>query len=87
MAGLLILLMLASTSSLVALANDTSGDDYDPAAVGIPELSVAALPELSASAAGISYSSDDDYDVAAGDAPELSLLSFSTDVSLADSCS
>jgi hypothetical protein len=87
MAGVLILLMLVCTSSLVALANDISGDDYDPAAAGLPEWSVATLPELSSPAVGTSYSGDDDYDLAAGGVPELSLLAFSADVSLADACS
>ena len=87
-AGMLILLMLASTSSLVAIAGDISGDDdYDWAAGGTPELAVAALPEPSASAAGISYSGDDHYDYAAGGAPELSLLAFSADFGLAGTCS
>jgi hypothetical protein len=86
-AGMLILLMLAFTSSLVAMASDISGDDYDPAAASIPELNVAALPDLSAPAVGTSYSGDDDYDLAAGGAPELSLLAFSADIGLADACS
>jgi hypothetical protein len=83
----LILLLLASTSSLVALAGDISGDDYDWAAAEVPELSIAALPAASASAVGISYSGDDDYDYAAGGAPKLSLLAFSADLSLAGACS
>jgi hypothetical protein len=87
-AGMLILLMLAFTSSLVAMAGDISGDDdYDWAAGGTPELAVRALPEGSAPAVGISYSGDDDYDLAAGGAPELSLLAFTADVSLTDVCS
>jgi hypothetical protein len=87
-AGMLILLMLAFTSSLVAMAGDISGDDdYDWAAGGTPELAVAALAEGSAAAAGISYSGDDDSAMAAGGAPELSLPAFSADASLADACS
>jgi hypothetical protein len=87
MAGTLILLMLAFTSSLVAMAGDISGDDYDPAAAGIRELSVAALTELSTSAVGITYSGDDEYDLAAGGTPELSLVAFAADASLAVACS
>jgi hypothetical protein len=85
--SLLILLLLGSTSSLVALASDISGDDYDWAAVEVPELSIAAQPEAFASSVGISYSGDDDYDLAAGGAPELTLLAFSGGLSLADACS
>jgi hypothetical protein len=73
-------------SSLVALAGDISGDDCNSAAVEVPELSIAALPEDSASSVGISYSGDDDYDLAA-DAPELLLPAFSADLSLAGACS
>ena len=86
-ARLLILFVLASTSSLVALASDISGDDYDPASAGIPELPVAALPELSSPAVGISYSGDDEYDLAAGGEPELSLIVFTVDANPAVVCS
>jgi hypothetical protein len=87
LASLLTLLLLASMSSLVVLAGDISGDDYDWAAAEVPELSMAALPEASASSVGISYSGDDDYDLAAGGAPELSVLALSSDFGLADACS
>ena len=69
--GITILLLLALAPLAAAMGGETgatySGDDnYDPAAGGIPELSVVVV-------AG-SFSGDDAYDPAAGGEPELSVV-------------
>ncbi|MFC2030857.1 hypothetical protein ACFLWA_09040 [Chloroflexota bacterium] len=57
----------------VAAATYSGDDDYDPAAGGEPEQSVAAVSQGSVSETATSFSGDDDYDPAAGGEPEQSV--------------
>lgn len=72
----LALLALVATFSGPSLAGDhtySGDDDYDPAAGGLPELSVDASPDRATPALAPTLSGDDAYDPAAGGSPELSV--------------
>ena len=71
-------------SAYAAAATYSGDDDYDPAAGGEPELSVAAAAQESASVSATTFSGDDDYDPAAGGEPEQSVAAIAQESASAD---
>jgi len=76
--GLIFLMLLSAIPVAAQTAGSAdrsySGDDaYDPAAGGLPSLTVAAIPHRIIPTGATTFSGDDSYDPAAGGLPVLSV--------------